>query len=120
MSRQEEHISSEASPLLHTQDEAEARSIPESPASRWQARHPATIVLLIALIKFGVTLSGMMIIIPIYRLIEDALCHVYYQDDTSGIIEELQCKVDEVQSNLAFLIGWLGLVTSIMSMLTLV
>lgn len=108
---------SEEAPLLDAGERAD-EPIPAKPrfrASRWQAKSPGTIVLLVSLLKFAVTCSGMMMLIPIYRLIEDSLCHVYYEDDSPDLIEEMKCKVDEVQSELAILIGWFNLVTAVMS-----
>jgi hypothetical protein len=83
--------------------------------SRWQAGTPGTVVVLVATAKFAVVASGMMILMPLYRIIEDALCHSYYQDDSDGIIDEMKCKVDEVQSHLATLMGWLSLISNLMS-----
>lgn len=88
---------------------------PRIKAARWQAKTPRTIVLLAAVLKFCLASSGMLLIIPIYRLIEDSLCHVHYKDDSYEIIDEMKCKVDGVQSRLASLIGWCGLVQSVMS-----
>ena len=84
-------------------------------AAPWQAKTPGTIVLLVAVLKFCITSSGMLLLIPVYRLIEDALCHAHYEDDSYDMIDEMKCKGDEVQSRLASLIGWCGLVNSIMS-----
>ena len=83
--------------------------------SRWQASSPGMIVLLAATAKFSVVASGMMILMPIYRLIEDALCHAHFQDDSPGLIDEMECKVDEIQSRLATMMGWMSLVANIMS-----
>ncbi|GAO16874.1 hypothetical protein UVI_02011950 [Ustilaginoidea virens] len=52
------------------------------------------IVFLAAVMMFGITSSGMMLLVPIYRLIEDALCHVHYKDDSPGLMDEMKCKVD--------------------------
>ena len=114
--------------LLASQEQEEAhRDIdqPDQPistkppfqAARWQAQTPRTIILLIALIKFGMVCSGMVLVIPIFRLIEDTLCHVYYQDDSNDLIKEMKCKVDKVQSKFAFLIGWLALVQAVVTMI---
>ena len=84
--------------------------------SSWQASKPSTIVLLVAIAKFLIVTSGMLMLMPMYRLIEDAFCHRHYQDDSPDLIDEMKCKVAEVQSPLAFLMGWLGLLASVMSM----
>lgn len=81
----------------------------------WQVQSPLTIVILAAIAKFTLVASGMMILMPMYRLIEDAFCHRYYEDDSSGLIEEMECKVDEVQSPLAFMMGWSALLNAIIS-----
>ena len=109
---------SENAPLLDAGDRADApiSSRPRIKAARWQAKSPGTIVMLLALIKFNIVCTGMMMLIPVYRLIEDALCHVYLEDDSLDLIEEMKCKVDPVQSRLAFLLGWIGLLNSVISM----
>ncbi|KAK0609971.1 major facilitator superfamily domain-containing protein [Bombardia bombarda] len=84
--------------------------------SRFQARRPATIIALLAIVLFAVITSAMMIMIPMFRLMEDALCHVYYHKDPSEHIDERECKVDSVQSELAFLGGWGALISSLVSM----
>jgi PCFT/HCP family folate transporter-like MFS transporter 1/3 len=129
MSDVEELDLSEEAPLLnnaherageHSEDELlqPDEPLPSRPlfkAKRWQAQSPGSIILLLAIIKFSLATTGMLMLVPIYRLIEDALCHVYYEDDSWGLIEEMRCKVDDVQSQLAFLMGWLGLASSITS-----
>ncbi|KAI6782389.1 putative membrane protein-like protein [Emericellopsis cladophorae] len=83
------------------------------PTSKWHVRSPRAIVLVIASINFVLVMSGLMLLLPVYRLIEDALCHAHYHDDSPGLIDEMKCKVDQVQSRLAFLLGWLGVVGSV-------
>lgn len=68
-----------------------------------------------ALSKFIIVTSGMMMIMPMFRLIEDALCHHYYEDDSSDFMDEMKCKVYEVQSSLAYFMGWLGLLNTVIS-----
>ena len=99
------------------QPDAPLPTQPSIKAARWQAKTPKTIVLLAATLKFCIVCCGMLMLIPIYRLLEDALCHNFYDDDSPGIIDEMKCKVDEVQANLAVLLGWLGLAQSITSAL---
>ncbi|KAH7318387.1 major facilitator superfamily domain-containing protein [Stachybotrys elegans] len=109
----------EDDPLLSAGERADSPigSKPRYIAGRWQAKSPTTIVLLVALIKFAVTASGMLLLVPIYRLIEDAICHVYYGDESSDPIDEMQCKVDAVQSRLAYLLGWVNLLNSVITFL---
>ncbi|KAM0434144.1 hypothetical protein ACHAPT_004089 [Fusarium lateritium] len=85
--------------------------------SRWGIHSPRRIVILVALIKFSVVLSGMLLFLPFARLLEDMLCHVHYQDTSSEIIDEMKCKVDEVQSSLGYFHGWNSLLASIVGLL---
>lgn len=80
--------------------------------SRWGIRSPRRIIILVSVIKFTIVLCGMLIMLPYARLIEDMLCHAHYQDTSSEIIEEMKCKVDEVQSRMGFLLGWNSLFSS--------
>ncbi|KAK4195137.1 major facilitator superfamily domain-containing protein [Triangularia verruculosa] len=88
------------------------RPKPLSQPLRWlnistniQAQNPSTIILLLSLLTFAIVTSGMMYMIPMFRLIEDAFCHLYYDKDPSELIEEHMCKVDGVQKELAYLGG---------------
>lgn len=81
--------------------------------AKWQIHSPTQIVLLLSVIKFLIVASGMLIVVPLYRLIEDMLCHVYYEDDSNDIIDEMECKVDEVQAKLAYMLGWFALLSSV-------
>lgn len=80
---------------------------------RWRVESPRGILVLAAVIKFAVTLSGMMVLLPFLRVLEDVFCHRHFGDTSVGFIEEQQCKVPEVQKALAFLMGWLMLVTGL-------
>ena len=82
-------------------------------ASRFQVRRPRAIVLTTALLKFILTCSGSMILLPIFRLLEDAFCHEFYGDDSPGMIDERKCKVDEVQRRLAYLGGWVAMMSAV-------
>ncbi|KAM0258787.1 hypothetical protein ACHAQJ_003629 [Trichoderma viride] len=93
-------------------------SPPTIKAAWWQAKTTKTIVRTIAFLEFTIVGSGMLLLIPLYRLIEDSVCHVYYGDDSLDLIEEMKCKTDEVQAQMAYLLGWLGLFHSMMSLLT--
>jgi hypothetical protein len=84
-------------------------------SSRWLVHSPRRIVLLVTIVKFCIVCSGMMMLLPLYRLLEDAMCHIYYKDDTDGLIDEMKCKEDEVQARLAYLLGWSGLANSVTS-----
>ncbi|KXX82455.1 Major facilitator superfamily domain-containing protein 10 [Madurella mycetomatis] len=122
----------EAEPLLTSDERAEAegpeiltdsnnglggKSPHRSITSRFQAQKRTTIVVLLAILMFTVTTSGLMILVPMFRLMEDAICHDYYDKDRSEPIEERLCKVDGVQKELAFLGGWAVMINSIVSLI---
>lgn len=85
-------------------------------ASRFQAQNRTTIVVLLAFLMFTVTTSGMLILIPIFRLMEDAICHLYYDKGMFEPIEERLCKVDGVQKKLAYLGGLSAMISSIVGL----
>jgi hypothetical protein len=87
--------------------------VPSYRFSRWGVRSPKRIVILVSFIKFAIVFSGMLLLLPTARLIEDMFCHIHYKDTSVDIIDEMKCKVDEVQSQLGYLYGWNGLVTSL-------
>ncbi|UKZ72911.1 hypothetical protein TrVFT333_000548 [Trichoderma virens FT-333] len=87
-------------------------------AARWQVKTPKAAVRMFAFLEFMIVFSGMLLMMPVYRLIEDTVCHVSYGDDSLDIIDEMKCKTDDVQARMAYLLGWLGLFNSIMSLLT--
>ncbi|KEY73320.1 hypothetical protein S7711_01436 [Stachybotrys chartarum IBT 7711] len=109
----------EDEPFLAAGDRADEpiSSRPRYTARPWQAKSPRAIVLLLSLMKFGITSSGMLLLVPVYRLIEDAICHVYYDDDSDGMIDEMKCKVKQVQSRLAYIMGWVALLNSVVTLL---
>lgn len=86
-------------------------------AAHLQAQNPKTIVLLLALLMFTMVTSGMLIMMPIFRLVEDTVCHRYYKKDPSEKIDERLCKVDGVQSELAYLGGWAALLHSVVGLM---
>jgi hypothetical protein len=65
---------------------------------------------------FTITTSGMLVLIPIFRLMEDAVCHLYYEKGMPEPIEERLCKVDGVQKRLAYLGGLSAMISSIVGM----
>jgi len=93
-------------------------SLPRSSTflSRYQARQPSTVILLLAVLMFGLTGSAMLFMIPLFRLMEDALCHVHYQKHPSEHIDERLCKVDPVQAELAYLGGWSIAISALVNM----
>jgi PCFT/HCP family folate transporter-like MFS transporter 1/3 len=108
----------EASPLLPTRDsEPQARA--PHPAPPWyQLRQPRHIALLTCLGIFLWVLSGTLAIVPATRLAEDIFCRLYYhrEDDGDDIGEEL-CKVEEVQSRMAYLFGFVAMLDGVVGLL---
>ena len=85
--------------------------------ARIQAQKRNTIVALLTLLMFIVTTSGMLILVPIFRLVEDAVCHLHYDKAKSEPIEERLCKVDPVQKELAFLGGIAAMVNTVVGLI---
>ncbi len=86
-------------------------------AARFQAQRRSTVVVLLAVLMFGLTTSGMLILIPMFRLVEDAVCHLHYGKPLSEPIEERLCKIDEVQKELAYLGGLSAMINSIVGVI---
>ncbi len=82
-------------------------------ATRFQAQRRTTIVVLLAVIMFTMITSFMLILIPVFRLMEDAICHVHYGKGLFEPIEERLCKIDAVQKELAYLGGLSALISSV-------
>jgi hypothetical protein len=70
---------------------------------------------LAAAAKFTITLSGTMFLLPFFRILEDGFCHRYNNDKSADFLDEMQCKDPEIQKNLAYFLGWYGLVNAIFS-----
>ncbi|KAM0240581.1 hypothetical protein ACHAPO_002482 [Fusarium lateritium] len=122
----ESHLDAPLLDLDPLEDDADNRNntfhprsepVPSYQSSRWVVRSPKQIVILVSFIKFAVVLSGMLLMLPTARLIEDMFCHIHYNDTSADIIDEMKCKVDEVQSQLGYLYGWNGLVTSLIGLI---
>ncbi|EGX94798.1 Major facilitator superfamily transporter [Cordyceps militaris CM01] len=124
----------ETATRLLTPDEAEAAAAadaasPDDPwptrrrrqrrrAAWWQVRSPRSIVLVVALSKFCIVCSGMMLLVPLFRLVEDAICHGVLADTSPDVLDERRCKDDGVQARLATFLGWSGLVGSLVTLVT--
>ncbi|OAQ97610.1 hypothetical protein LLEC1_04226 [Akanthomyces lecanii] len=104
--------------LRGSEDVASDDEPPLAAAAAWQVRSPRIIILLVAFSKFCIVCSGMMLMVPLFRLIEDAICHGVFADTTPGLLDEMKCKDDEVQRRLATFLGWSGLVGSIVTLVT--
>ncbi|KAK3988824.1 general substrate transporter [Cladorrhinum sp. PSN332] len=117
----------EAEPLISAEERnlenVDDREGINEPTSGWvrltkglQVQQYGKIIFLLATLMFLITTSGMMFLIPIFRLVEDAFCHVYYEKDPSEPIEERLCKVDGVQKQLAYLGGLGAMINSVVGM----
>ena len=85
-------------------------------AARFQAQRRTSIIALLAVLMFAITTSGMLILIPIFRLVEDAICHVHYGKPLAEPIEERMCKVEGVQKELALLGGISAMLNSVVGL----
>ena len=72
-----------------------------------KAHNNRTIVNLLCLIMFIAASAGGFLGIPQARLIEDLLCHAHYDmaQSLDGPIDEDMCKLDSIQSDLAFVLA---------------
>jgi hypothetical protein len=84
--------------------------------SRLQPQKRTPVVVLLAVLMFTLTTSGMLMLIPIFRLMEDAICHVHYGKSRWEPIEERLCKVDGVQKELAYLGGIAAMISSVVGL----
>ncbi|KAG4434583.1 hypothetical protein IFR05_009939 [Cadophora sp. M221] len=93
---------SEATPLL---PEAQQTKRPYS-TWRFHVTTPRNIVLLLALNILILASAGGLTVVPQTRLLEDILCHRFY-GDIKGLsdIDESMCKIDSIQSELAYING---------------
>ncbi|KAH9214752.1 major facilitator superfamily domain-containing protein [Leptodontidium sp. 2 PMI_412] len=93
---------SEATSLL---PEAQQTKRPYS-TWRFHVTTPRNIVLLLALNILILSSAGGLTVVPQTRLLEDILCHRFY-GDIKGLsdIDESMCKIDSIQSELAYING---------------
>ncbi|OHF01733.1 major facilitator superfamily transporter [Colletotrichum orchidophilum] len=83
----------------------------------FRARSPRTIIILLALLKFAITIQAMLLMLPMMRLVEDGICHKHFKLGPAETIPEMKCKVDEVQKRLAWLGGWQSLIGAVVNFL---
>ncbi|KZL87573.1 major facilitator superfamily transporter [Colletotrichum incanum] len=83
----------------------------------FRAHSPRTVILMLALLKFALTCKAMLLMMPLMRLIEDDICHKHYRLGPAEKIPEMKCKVDEVQTDLAWLGGWQSLIGAVINMI---
>ena len=92
---------------LEENDDAEESPFlpPEPPDPRKRLFLRPNPLLLIYLIVFFVGIGGALLDSPFVRLLEAKCCSMYY-GDVGKPIPEHKCKVDEVQSHVAYVRGW--------------
>ena len=114
---EDDSLQVEEAPLLN-QIQDEATNAPPHP--RYQCRTRDAISLF-SFIIFCLALGGSLAIVPTTSLLEDILCHHYYKDrqDQDGSISENLCKVDAIQSELAYLRGLLSTLEAVIGMRTM-
>ncbi|KAK0625822.1 major facilitator superfamily domain-containing protein [Immersiella caudata] len=111
-------MDSETSPLLGQHRPTEARDDHGGADSDNTARRPNIVILLIAFIIFTQSTSGALAAVPLTRLMEDAICRRYYSNRSDKIpIDEGRCKVDDVQSDLAYLNGFISALEAVVGLL---
>jgi PCFT/HCP family folate transporter-like MFS transporter 1/3 len=95
-------MSTEATPLLVERDED------STPPSRWrfQVQRPRTIAVLLSLLILILSTATNLMLVPTTRILEDIICHHHYEvQGKSEVIDERLCKIDAIQSELAYLNG---------------
>ncbi|KAK0712462.1 major facilitator superfamily domain-containing protein [Lasiosphaeria miniovina] len=95
-----------------------AGSGPDPGWRRFRAQKPRSIVALLTVVLFGVTLSGFLVVVPVFRLLEDAICHAHYGVPPDADVDEERCKVGPVQMQLARLSGWGALLSAVVGYAT--
>lgn len=89
-----------------------------------QTHSPRIIIALLFTIIFVLAFGGFLMAVPALRLYEDIMCHHYYNDvegeghiGLDGRIDEILCKVDEVQNELNITLAVLHFLGAIPGML---
>lgn len=105
----------EATPLLSETQQPERPSA----TSRLHVTSPRNIVLLLALNILILASAGGLTVVPQTRLLEDIFCHLHY-GDIKGLsdIDESLCKIDSIQSELAYVNGLITAVEAVVGMLS--
>ncbi|KAL5612924.1 hypothetical protein BROUX41_003999 [Berkeleyomyces rouxiae] len=101
-------MTTESEPLLGARPAvppaASASLLPSrSPGLLWSRRGT---LLAICVLKLAMTLSTTMVMLPMLRLMEDAVCHQERGDTSRGLLDEKLCKTGRVQARLGYLVGW--------------
>lgn len=106
----------EDTPLLDDDNgTSQNHSIPPLPA-----RNARRISIILAVVFFILSASSVVMVIPLTRLMENSICHRYYEGEIPARepIDESLCKVDEIQSELAFVNGILSTLEAVPSLST--
>lgn len=84
------------------------------------AHNPTTITILLIVMTFVIASGGALAAVPGMRILEDILCHHYYDrikgEGHVGLFEDIDermCKRNEIQEELAFIRGILQLLSAI-------
>lgn len=114
----------ESSPLIGNNNRTRPRRPPHRPTLSVasitsitipKAHDHTTFITLLCILIFAANSAGGFIEIPQARLIEDVLCRQYYerlQTDTGPIGEEM-CKIEPVQSKMAFILALISALNAI-------
>lgn len=97
----------ESSPLLRRPTIPHIRISPTD--SHYTIQNPRVIALLLAFTLLCVSAAESLASVPTTRLLEDVICTRYYHDgmNRTGGIDESMCKIDDIQSELAWFTGGL-------------
>ncbi|KAL2754860.1 hypothetical protein ACRALDRAFT_1064643 [Sodiomyces alcalophilus JCM 7366] len=81
-------------------------------------RSPRAVIFTLSFLKFVILGSGLLVMMPMVRLLEDAFCHQHYGKDPAEPIPETDCKIDAVQSRLAYLGAIAAVIASAVTLVT--
>jgi hypothetical protein len=88
-----------------------------------KAHSPGVVVGLMSMVVFVIMFGAFLILVPLNRILEDIICHHFYDNikgeghiGLSGKIDEKYCKGNEVQGELATILGVQDMVESIPGM----
>src|SRR5277367_236337 len=117
MDNQEESTPSERSPLLRpTRPAGPGRTVSFIP----QVHSPHFVLLLIFCALFMLMFGNYFLVAPQLRVYEDIICRHYYDEikgqghiSLSEDIDESLCKIDEIQEELAIVMGGLSVADSV-------
>ncbi len=108
----QEPSSSEVSPLLR-EGEPEQRS--REPPLRLPVKDQRRIVMLLSIVIFFFASAGSLFSSPLTRILEDNLCQHHFGkvEQRNTPIDEKLCKTDKIQSELAYLLGFMSALEAI-------